>query len=130
MIPIEVTKVKIIYPVKFAAGTACITLAASLYAPLGHGATSGAEASLTNPNPTHETMSEGVSDTTITTKIKASLLEQKNLRSTSVHVRTREGVVRLTGSVPSTMQKQTAADVANATNGVKSVENHLVVRKL
>ncbi|WP_420992452.1 MULTISPECIES: BON domain-containing protein [Cupriavidus] len=120
---------KTIHSIRLAASAACIALA-TLYAPLSHGAAGSTDASLSNPNPTHETVGEGVSDTTITTKIKASLLEQKHLSSTRVHVRTREGVVRLTGSVPSATQKQTAADIASATDGVRSVENHLAVRKL
>ncbi|MGO4304379.1 hypothetical protein [Cupriavidus sp. RAF12] len=59
-------------------------------------ATTSPAASLTNPNPTHETAGEGISDTAIMTSVKANLLEQKDFSSTHVHVRTREGVVRLT----------------------------------
>jgi osmotically-inducible protein OsmY len=115
--------------IKFATGVACITLATGFHASLSQGATNAPAASLTNPNPTHETAGEGLNDTEITTKVKASLLDQKNLSSTNIHVRTREGVVRLTGSVPSAAQKQTAADVAHGVTGVKSVENHLVILK-
>ncbi|GAB7545834.1 BON domain-containing protein [Cupriavidus sp. 8B] len=115
--------------IKFATGAACIMLAASLYAPLSQGATDAPAASPMNPNPTHETAGEGINDTAITTKVKASLLEQKNLSSTNIHVRTREGVVRLTGSVPSAAQKQTAADVVHGVAGVKSVENQLRIHK-
>ncbi|MDW3687143.1 BON domain-containing protein [Cupriavidus sp. CV2] len=121
---------KTIHPMKFATGAACITLAASLYAPLSHGATNDTAPSPMSLNPTHETVGQGISDTEITTKVKASLLEQKKLSSMHVHVRTREGVVRLTGSVPSATQKQTAAEVTHGVRGVKSVENHLSVHQL
>ena len=126
---------KTIHPLKYAIGTACITLAASLYVPLSLGATNDAGPSpmsspMSSINPTHEPIGAAMSDTAITTKVKASLLEQKKLSSTHVHVRTREGVVRLTGSVPSATQRQTAVDVTLAVNGVKSVENHLSVRQL
>ncbi|MGO4332567.1 BON domain-containing protein [Cupriavidus sp. M-11] len=122
---------KTIHPLTYAIGTACITLAASLYAPLSLGATNDAGPSpMSSINPTHEPVGDAMSDTAITTKVKASLLEQKKLSSTHVHVRTREGVVRLTGSVPTATQRQTAADVTHAVNGVKSVENHLSVHQL
>ncbi len=128
-IRIEVVQMKSIPLTKFASGSACIMLAASFYAPLSQGAADAPAASPMNPNPTHETVGEGMSDTAITTKVKASLLEQKNLSSMHVHVRTREGVVRLTGSVPSAAEKQMAADVVHGITGVKSVENHLVIHK-
>ncbi|WP_416051059.1 BON domain-containing protein [Cupriavidus basilensis] len=122
---------KTIHPLQFAIGTACITVAASLYAPLSLGATNDTGLSpMSSINPTHEPVGDAMSDTAITTKVKASLLEQKKLSSTHVHVRTREGVVRLTGSVPSATQRQTAADVTHAVSGVKSVENHLSVQHL
>lgn len=120
---------KSIHLIKFATSVTCIMLVTGFHAPLGQGATNAPAASLMNPNPTHETVGQGMSDTAITTKVKASLLEQKNLSSMHVHVRTREGVVRLTGSVPSAVQKQMAVDIVHGVTGVKSVENHLLIRK-
>jgi len=44
-----------------------------------------------------------------------------------IHVRTRDGVVRLTGSVPTMVQRQMATKVAKGVTGVASVENDLIV---
>jgi len=115
--------------ISFTTGAALLALAASFYAPLGQGQGNAPPASPTNPNPTHETVSEGLSDTAITTKVKASLLDQKDLSSAHIHVRTRQGVVRLTGSVPTTKERHMATEVAKGVSGVTSVENHLGVHK-
>ncbi|MGO4306946.1 BON domain-containing protein [Cupriavidus sp. RAF12] len=120
---------KSIHAITFAAGAALLALAGSFYTPLGQGQGNAPAASPTNPNPTHETVSEGMSDTAVTTKVKAGLLDQKNLSSMHIHVRTREGVVRLTGSVPSTTERQMATEVAKGVSGVKKVENHLGIHK-
>lgn len=117
------------HAITIATSSALLALAGSLYAPLGMGQGNAPPATLTNPNPTHETAGEGMSDTAITTKVKADLLDQKDLSSMHIHVRTREGVVRLTGSVPSAAEKQMAADVVHGVTGVKSVENQLLIHK-
>ncbi|WP_180863050.1 BON domain-containing protein [Cupriavidus pauculus] len=114
------------HSVAFATGAAFLALTAGFYAPLG---LTAPPATVTNPNPTHENVSEGISDTTITTKVKASLLDQKDLSSVHIHVRTREGVVRLTGTVPTTTERHMATDVAKRVSGVTSVENHLGIHK-
>jgi hyperosmotically inducible periplasmic protein len=104
-----------------------MTLALSLYAQETHFNSNNPDAPSASINPTHASMGHGIDDTAITTKVKASLLAEKNFESLHVRVRTREGVVRLTGTVPSLRQKHTATDVAQGINGVKSVENHLVI---
>lgn len=109
-------------------GAWCIAIASTVMAPLAHGADAPA-ATVTNPNPTHESVGAAASDTAITTQVKADFVAQKGLTSTHIHVRTREGVVRLTGSVPTAAEKQTAADVAKAVKGVTKVQNKLSVRK-
>ncbi|WP_420800128.1 BON domain-containing protein [Paraburkholderia tagetis] len=115
--------------IKFAVGATCMTLALNLYAQGTHSDSNNPDAPSASINPTHESMSQGMDDTVITTKVKASLLAEKNFASLHVGVRTREGVVRLTGTVPSLSQKHTATDVAQGVNGVKSVENHLVIAR-
>lgn len=115
--------------ITFITSAALLALAAGFYAPLGQGQSNAPSASAMNPNPTHETVREGVSDTTITTKVKASLLDQKNLSSMHIHVRTRDGVVRLTGSVPTATERRMATEVAKGVTGVMSVQNHLGVHK-
>ena len=77
---------------KTAAAAACVTFALS----------AGAQTT-TDPAPSgsSETVGQHVDDATIKTKVKAELLSAKNVKSQHIHVKTRKGVVSLTGSVPS-----------------------------
>jgi hyperosmotically inducible periplasmic protein len=68
-----------------------------------------------------------VDDSAVTTKVKAELLGAKNVKSTHIHVKTRAGVVSLTGSVPSADDKTAAEDVVSKVSGVDSVRNHLKI---
>jgi hyperosmotically inducible protein len=86
-----------------------------------------AQTSASAPSASSETIGEHVDDGTITTKAKASLLSAKNVKSTHIHVKTRNGVVWLTGSVPSADDKAAAGDVVKSLDGVSSVKNHLKV---
>ncbi|CAJ0791615.1 Osmotically-inducible protein Y [Ralstonia psammae] len=115
--------------ITFTTSAALLALATGLYAPLGRGQSYAPSASVMHPNPTHETVRAGVSDTSITTKVKANLLDQKKLSSMHIHVRTRDGVVRLTGSVPTATERRMATEVAKGVTGVTSVENHLGLHK-
>ncbi|MFM0204567.1 BON domain-containing protein [Paraburkholderia fungorum] len=81
----------------------------------------------TAPSASSETIGQHVDDGTITTKAKASLLSAKNVKSTHIHVKTRNGVVWLTGSVPSSDDKAAAGEVVKGLDGVSSVKNHLKV---
>ncbi len=69
-----------------------------------------------------------VSDSTITSKIKSKYLVEKNFRSFDVSVKTKDGVVILSGFVKDQSTKTRAEQIARATEGVKSVENALVVK--
>jgi len=66
-----------------------------------------------------------VSDTTLTTKVKAALIREKDLSAMDVNVETRNGVVQLSGFVDSADQKDRAAKVAKTVAGVKEVKNDL-----
>lgn len=66
-----------------------------------------------------------VSDTTLTTKVKAALIREKDLSAMDVNVETRNGVVQLSGFVDSADQQERAAKVAKAVEGVKEVKNDL-----
>ena len=95
------------------------------------GRTEGPRTSTIAANPsmsaTADSAKQKLSDTTITTKVKAKLLETRDLKSTGIHVKTRDGVVSLTGSVPSSEQRQMALDAVRAIDGVSSVDDHLKV---
>jgi osmotically-inducible protein OsmY len=71
---------------------------------------------------------EFLSDSAITTKVKASLLTEKNLKSLGIDVDTKEGVVTLSGKVPSTIEKKQAEDVTRHVKGVKDVKNDLALK--
>jgi hyperosmotically inducible protein len=86
-----------------------------------------AQTSSTAPPAASETMGQHIDDGTITTKVKADLLGASNVKSTHIHVKTRHGVVWLTGTVPSSDDKAAAAEVTQNVNGVQSVKNHLKV---
>jgi osmotically-inducible protein OsmY len=67
-------------------------------------------------------------DTAITAKVKAAMARDKDVSATSVSVETVKGEVRLSGFVNSTAEKQRAEQLALQTEGVRSVQNGLVVR--
>jgi osmotically-inducible protein OsmY len=75
----------------------------------------------------HETVSQHISDGTITTKVKAELLRAKDVKSTHIHVKTRNGVVHLTGTVPSQEDEAGAKRTAKLVDGVTSVKSSLKV---
>jgi hyperosmotically inducible periplasmic protein len=79
------------------------------------------------PSASSETIGQHVDDGTITTKVKADLLAAKNVKSTHIHVKTRKGVVWLTGTVPTSDDKAAAAEVTQNVDGVESVKNHLKI---
>lgn len=103
---------------KTAAAAACIAFAVSAGAQTTSGSVSTGSS---------ETMGQHVDDATITTKVKAELLGAKNVKSTHIHVKTRKGIVSLTGSVPSAEDRDNADQVVQNVAGVQSVKNHLKV---
>lgn len=103
---------------KTAAAAACVAFALNA----GAQTTSG-----TVPSGSSETIGQHVDDATITTKVKADLLSAKNVKSQHIHVKTRKGVVSLTGSVPTAEDRDNADQVAQNVTGVASVKNHLKV---
>jgi hyperosmotically inducible periplasmic protein len=77
---------------------------------------------------TYQGTKRAVKDTTITAEVKASLERDKNIpRAGDIHVHTVAGVVTLNGNVPSPETAQHAAQLAEQTNGVRAVNNQLMV---
>ena len=64
-------------------------------------------------------------DATITTKIKASLVTDPVTKAHQIHVKTRAGVVQLSGFVDSVESKQRAGKIASDVDGVNKVHNNL-----
>lgn len=75
-----------------------------------------------------QTVGAYIDDTTITTQVKARLLENKDVAGTSISVETLNGVVLLSGFAKNTTEKVTAESIARKVNGVKSVRNEIVVQ--
>lgn len=70
---------------------------------------------------------EAVSDATITAKINAELARDSELSALRIDVDTSEGRVALKGSAPTRSARERAAMLASAVEGVRSVDNQLIV---
>ncbi|VVE11664.1 BON domain-containing protein [Pandoraea anhela] len=68
-----------------------------------------------------------ISDSALTAKVKAELLAKKDVPSTKVKVKTINGVVHLTGSVPQSAQKTLVEDTVKGVDGVVEVKNDIQV---
>jgi len=68
-----------------------------------------------------------VTDTVITTKVKAELAKDKATKATDIKVETKDGVVNLNGAVGSLAEKEKAEVDARAVKGVVAVTNNLRV---
>lgn len=69
-----------------------------------------------------------IDDTVITTKVKAAIFEEPNLKSFEIGVETYKGIVQLSGFVNSATSSLKAAEVTRKIEGVKGVKNSLVVK--
>ncbi|AIO38782.1 BON domain-containing protein [Burkholderia sp. AU19243] len=64
-----------------------------------------------------------VTDTWITTKVKSELATTKGVKSTDISVKTVDGVVTLTGVLPSKTAVKKAVAVTRSIKGVKHVDS-------
>jgi len=78
--------------------------------------------------PKHEGTGEYVDDSVITTKVKTLLAQDDFLKSFEIGVETRKGIVQLSGFVDSQRAVDKAGEIARSVEGVKSVENNLIVK--
>src|SRR4029079_3634711 len=67
-------------------------------------------------------------DGALTTKIKSKMALDDSVKALDIHVDTNAGVVTLSGSVHSQAERTRAVQLARETDGVKSVDDRLVVR--
>ena len=63
-----------------------------------------------------------VSDSVITSKIKAKQLQDKSISALNVNVETNNGIVRLDGTVDSDTQASAMVEMAQSTQGVRDVD--------
>ncbi|WP_159565389.1 molecular chaperone OsmY [Budvicia diplopodorum] len=76
----------------------------------------------------NDTVGEYVGDSAITSEVKAKMLADKAVPSRHITVQTSNGVVKLSGTVEKEVQSEQAEKIAKLVDGVKSVENDLVVK--
>lgn len=72
-------------------------------------------------NETVDEAQEAVSDTWITSKVKASFLADDSISGLDIKVETNQGVVALSGVVPSDAERALAVEKAKAIKGVTAV---------
>ncbi len=65
---------------------------------------------------------EAITDTAITTKLKAALIADEATKGTAINVSTSDGRVTLSGEVASKREREHAIAIASGTGGVKKVD--------
>ena len=68
-------------------------------------------------------------DMGITAKVNAALVADDQLKATQINVDTRDGQVTLSGQAPDAQSRERATTLAAAVDGVKQVNNQLVVTR-
>jgi hyperosmotically inducible protein len=73
-------------------------------------------------------MGTKLDDSLVTGKVKAALMDAADVKSLHINVETRQGVTQLAGFVATAAMKEKAGRIAAGIDGVKSVDNVLVVK--
>lgn len=71
---------------------------------------------------------DALSDAAVTTKVKATMLADPDVKGLQIDVDTRNGAVTLNGAVDNARNIERAAALAKSVEGVKSVDNRLTVK--
>ena len=74
------------------------------------------------------TVGEYIDDSTITTQVKARMVENKQVDAAAISVETLNGTVLLSGFAKSSAERDTAESIARGVKGVKAVKNEISVR--
>jgi osmotically-inducible protein OsmY len=79
---------------------------------------------------THKQASTGeyIDDTVLTTKVKAAIFNDPELKVLQINVETFKGEVQLSGFVNSSATAARAVQVARSVAGVQSVKNNMVIK--
>jgi len=77
---------------------------------------------------THESTGEYVTDSWITTKVKAALVDDPSVKATEVNVETFKGRVQLSGFVSSQTAMNEAVRITRGIKGVTEVKNDMRVK--
>ncbi len=103
------------------------TLPIALSIALGLGLGTGHVLAEEHSDKSERSVGQVIDDSTITASIKTDLMEDERTEAFDINVTTRHGTVTLEGGADSTLAKTTATNIAKATEGVKSVDNRIVV---
>lgn len=76
-----------------------------------------------------ESVGQYVDGGVITTQVKSKILAAKELRNTSIAVKTYQNQVQLSGIVHTQKQKAYAEMLARSVDGVQSVDNSILVKR-
>lgn len=74
---------------------------------------------------TQESTGQYMDDTAITTRVKAAIFNEPNLKSAEINVETFKGVVQLSGFVSTSAEIRNAVALTQSVSGVKSVKNDM-----
>ena len=74
---------------------------------------------------TQSSTGEYLDDSMITSKVKAKLLDDKEVSGLAVNVETFKGVVQLSGFVKSEAERQKAVQLARSVGGVKDIKDDI-----
>ena len=80
------------------------------------------------PTAKREGTGEYIDDSVITTKVKAALAADPDVKATEVKVKTFKGVVQLSGFVSSPDSVRKAIEIARKVDGVRDVKNDMEVK--
>jgi len=75
-----------------------------------------------------ETVGAYVDDATITTQVKAKMVDNKAVDASAISVETLNGTVMLSGFAKSENERTTAESIARDVKGVKMVKNQIAIR--
>lgn len=79
-------------------------------------------------NSNRQSAGEYIDDATITTRVKARLVESSEVRGREVQVETHNAVVQLSGFVGSVNEAKRAVELAASVPGVRSVKNDIRIK--
>jgi len=80
------------------------------------------------PTRSRESAGEYIDDATITTRVKAALVDDPQVKAREVNVETSRGVVQLSGFVANSNDASRAVALAQKVPGVKSVKNDIRIK--
>lgn len=75
-----------------------------------------------------QTAGEYIDDAVVTTRVKAAIFDDAELRVNEIKVETFDGVVQLSGFVSTQANVNRAVQVVRGIEGVRSVKNDMVVK--